>query len=97
MTTHDKPQTSIREARITACAFLRCKNDFYDEPFAEGDSHESSVPRIYWCGKTLGQFGPDEEPAEMETCQPGRDCHCDTIEGNALPLEPLGEPEETSP
>jgi hypothetical protein len=65
--------------RATACAFLRTKHDFYAV-------HEGSLEKIYWCGKTLGQFGPDGEIAELETCQRERSCWCDTIAGNALPL-----------
>jgi len=71
----------MEPTRATACAFLRTKHDYYA-------IHEGSRPPIWWCGRTLGSFGPDDEIADLESCQPGRTCHCETIAGNALPMDP---------
>lgn len=71
----------MEATRATACAFLRTKNDYYA-------IHESTMQPIWWCGRTLGAFGPDGEISDLEMCQPGRECFCDTIAGNALPIEP---------
>ncbi len=71
----------MEPTRPTACAFLRTKNDYYA-------AHEGSLLPIWWCGRTLGSFGPDGDIAEVEICQSERGCYCDTITGNALPLEP---------
>jgi hypothetical protein len=50
----------------------------------EEPSVDSMVPRIWWCGKTLGSFGPDGEVASLEDCQAGRGCFSEQIEGNSL-------------
>lgn len=62
--------------RETACVFLRCKQDAYvgDDP-----DRVSEVPRVWWCGKTLGSFGPDEDGCGIEECQPGRSCYSDQV------------------
>jgi len=68
--------TDPKAMRNTACAFLRCKQDFVHAEFSE---KESASPSIHWCGKTLSNFGPDGEIVELETCQPGRECFSETI------------------
>lgn len=67
--------------RVTACAFLRCKNDTYDDPFSEDAAWESVMPRAWWCGKTFKDVGPDGEEVEILACQPGRSCHCTSVAG----------------
>lgn len=66
--------------RVTSCAYLRCKNDSYQNPFAEDAVEESAMPRVYWCGKTLKAFGPDDGEVQLPVCQPGRTCFQDSIQ-----------------
>lgn len=67
----------MKPSRITACAFLRCKNDAYEHPFAQ--ETDSMTPRIYWCGKTFKAFGPDDGEVGIAECQPGRECHSESV------------------
>jgi hypothetical protein len=70
----EKGPSASKPLRITACAYLRCKKDFYIPPTEEPEE-ETLTPQDYWCGQTLSPFGPDEEIADLKTCQPGRACH----------------------
>lgn len=63
--------------RINACVYLRCKQDTYS---TEEPTLDSYVPKVWWCGKTLGPSGPDDELADLITCQPGRACCSESIE-----------------
>lgn len=65
--------------RVSACAFLRCKQDTYDDPFSEDTAWESAMPRAWWCGKTFKDIGPDGEEAEVLSCQEGRTCFCSSV------------------
>ncbi|MBV6503491.1 MAG: hypothetical protein AKCLJLPJ_01563 [Fimbriimonadales bacterium] len=76
-----------KPSRITACAFLRCKQDTYEPPLVEGEEPQSSVPRVYWCGKTLGPFGPDGELVDVASCQAERECFSGTIAGGGIPMD----------
>lgn len=70
------------------CAFLRCKDDFYQqEPMRGQEKFVLRMPKVYWCGKTLGEFGPDQECASADMCNSARTCFSSVITGNALPLE----------
>ncbi len=74
-----EPSTpSPKRLRMTACAYLRCKKDFYIPPTEEPEE-ETLTPQDYWCGRTLSPFGPDEELAELKTCQMGRSCYCSAM------------------
>lgn len=70
------------------CAFLRCKDDFYQqEPTPDQEKFVLRMPKVYWCGKTLGEFGPDQNCASDDSCIQSRSCFSNVITGNALPLE----------
>jgi hypothetical protein len=71
--------------RITACAYLRCKNDSYSSPLTDDPNYESPVPRVYWCGKTLKAYGPDDELVGLEACQNGRSCHSEIVHVSSEP------------
>ncbi|HWP30496.1 MAG TPA: hypothetical protein VNK96_02040 [Fimbriimonadales bacterium] len=90
METKSTKDTKTEALKKSACAFLRCKQDFVHAEFSE---RESASPRIYWCGKTLSNFGPDGEIAEIEICQPGRECFSETIREYRPKLIPESERE----
>ncbi len=62
---------------ITACLKLRSKQDYYtvEEP-SDNDSDSAPTPRVYWCLRTMQPIGPDDEPVNLQACQPGRGCYC---------------------
>ncbi|MEM4409446.1 MAG: hypothetical protein QXI19_11970 [Candidatus Caldarchaeum sp.] len=79
--------SSPKNLRLRACAYLRCKKDFYAAPSEEAEG-ESLTPQDYWCGRTLSSFGPDEEIADLRSCQPGRQCHSTTVSVQDFPPHP---------
>jgi len=54
----------------TVCSCLRSKTMFYDTE--DHKFSENSGP--FWCLHTQSVLGPDDRPAEIETCRPGRSC-----------------------
>jgi hypothetical protein len=67
---------SAKNLQLTSCAFLRTKNDFVTYP-EKDDNDESMTPKVYWCGKTLSEFGPDGEQTGLSECQQERTCYCE--------------------
>ena len=53
------------------CRHLRSKEMFY-QPYGAPDDPFSSG--VYWCGKTLENYGPDGEPCSREQCCGQRTC-----------------------
>ena len=68
------PTTNDR--RRTVCRFLRNKRMFVPvmaaQAIAPFDQNDES---FYWCNKTLGALGADDDRVHPCRCQPGRSCH----------------------
>jgi hypothetical protein len=60
----------------TFCRFLRNKRMFVpahaDQAIAPLDQNDES---FYWCNKTLGALGADDDRVHPCLCQAGRTCH----------------------
>jgi hypothetical protein len=71
----EKPASSPLAA--TACRHLRNKKMYVPALAAEAipaDPHENDES-FYWCNKTLGALGCDDDRVHPCRCQPGRSCH----------------------
>ncbi|MDE3137760.1 MAG: hypothetical protein KGL59_14370 [Acidobacteriota bacterium] len=54
------------------CRLLRTKTMFY-----QSDDVSAAAPELrgpYWCSRTQGIYGPDDQLVEPEQCKPGRGC-----------------------
>lgn len=56
------------------CRHLRSKEMYY-QPYAAPEDEFSSG--VYWCGKTLENYGPDGEPCSRGQCRAQRACFLD--------------------
>lgn len=57
------------------CKFIRTKSAYINNvENPEAWRTNDSSTRQYWCVKTMGVIGPDNNLAEPETCQPDRKC-----------------------
>jgi hypothetical protein len=58
------------------CKCLRTKKMFIPEHEAEAlaESTEPDAGAFYWCNRTLGEIGPDDQPVHVRACIPGRKC-----------------------
>ena len=69
--------TPTTPAQPPLCRHLRTKR-MYIPALAEGaldmvpDSNDQS---FYWCNRTLGALGVDDNTVTPCACQPGRSCH----------------------
>jgi hypothetical protein len=71
----EEPELPIVET-ASMCRHLRSKGmyvytDGQDDPAQEGYDNT-----VYWCLKTMKDYGPDDAPAEGQECRnPGRSCY----------------------
>jgi hypothetical protein len=58
------------------CRCLRTKKMFIPEHEADAltEQPEPGAEAFYWCNRTLSETGPDDQPAHLRTCIPGRKC-----------------------
>jgi hypothetical protein len=58
------------------CKCLRTKKMFVPEQEAEAlaEQQEHGAEAFFWCNLTLSETGPDDHPAHLRTCIPGRRC-----------------------
>jgi len=70
-------------AKPKICCLLRTKNAFGSYMFDGGDGDEDAYPAwqdgesttaVFWCLKTMDNFGPDDDFAHAKSCRPGRAC-----------------------
>ena len=62
--------------RVT-CLHLRHKLMYVDERHMQrGMTDNSSDTRVFWCNKTQGCLGPDNEAVSPGDCSHGRACYC---------------------
>jgi hypothetical protein len=64
------------EHPLQPCRYLRTKNPYGTSP----QSAESWLPGVaasssYWCLRTMGPSGPDEQFVHLSRCTPARACH----------------------
>lgn len=57
--------------RVAKCRNLRCKEMYYG---AFDQQDEGAFPNVYWCAKTMENYGPDKGAVEREECSPERRC-----------------------
>lgn len=67
---------STTETKLQPCQCLRTKNPYGTVP----QNVESWVPGFhtsssYWCLRTMGPAGPDENYVHIARCVPGRKCY----------------------
>ncbi len=60
-----------------ACLDLRHKLMECDvRHMVPGMVDDSSDTRVFFCGRTQDQFGPDGAPVDPDSCHTGRGCYC---------------------
>lgn len=62
---------------IPCCEHLRTKTQYFmpDEMQAGPGFIKVTTTGTYWCGQTHQAYGPDDEVARPQACQPGRSCY----------------------
>lgn len=56
------------------CRHLRSKMMHVASDWEQRASEYPSTTSSYWCLKTMGSVGPDDFPAELDSCRAGRTC-----------------------
>jgi hypothetical protein len=57
-----------------SCRHLRTKMMFVVNDWEEHAAEYPSSTASYWCLKTMGPAGPDDDVADLEECRSGRAC-----------------------
>jgi len=58
------------------CRHLRNKGMYVYTDGVSGESHEDYDNTIFWCLKTMKEFGPDDDLVGRDECQdPERSCY----------------------
>ncbi len=76
MTTADPNDLPIVESASSPCRHLRNKGMYVYTDGEGTQSHDDDGTTVYWCLKSMTNFGPDEEYVGYTECgNPSRSCH----------------------
>jgi hypothetical protein len=76
MSSTESNDLPVVEPRVAACRHLRNKGMYVYSDADGGESHEDYDNTIYWCLKTMKEYGPDDQMVAGPDCRdPARTCY----------------------
>ena len=68
-------EKGLIEQHLDFCAHLRTKRCYISDQPPATYLAEDTATTGYWCLRTMGPFGPDDDAACPGTCGPHRSCY----------------------
>jgi hypothetical protein len=76
MASTDAASLPIVEPEAPACRHLRSSGMYLYSDRPDGGTHDEYDNTVFWCTKSLKEFGPDDEIAGRLECRdPSRSCY----------------------
>lgn len=76
MSSAESNDLPVVESQAPPCRHLRNKGMYVYTDGSGGESHDDYDNSIYWCVKTMKDFGPDDEMVGRADCRdPARPCY----------------------